>query len=419
MHICFTVYDTPDQLGGPMVNARRLLPELRRRGHRISALILYWGASSPMASVFRDSGIECRVVRKQEYTEDAVRWILRQVGGLSPDVFVANLSVPAFFASRWIRRAGIPTIAALRSDDPFHWTMIDQFVAGPETWAVSGLVSVSAGLLDVVKERNPRHTRFAVIPSGVPVPSTGCRHDGPIRMVYVGLLNQYRKRIMDVAVSMGRVLERDPGATASFYGEGQQRAELERFVREHACGSRIRVEGLVPCEEIQERLLLHNVIVLLSDAEGTPGAVMDGMACGLVPVCLDIRGGVRELVLDGKTGLLVKDRGDSFVRAIDRLREDVELRQRLGLGAREHICRDFSLEVAAARWETFCRELLGSRENGRKGSLRVPRGLSLPPSCPGFDREDVRRPALWREAYWDACVLGRRLLRRRHAKVKE
>jgi glycosyltransferase involved in cell wall biosynthesis len=59
-----------------------------------------------------------------------------------------------------------------------------------------------------------------------------------------------------------------------------------------------------------QQLIEHNILILLSDYEGTPGAVMDGMACGLVPVCTDISGGVQELVIPDQTGLLVRDRGD-------------------------------------------------------------------------------------------------------------
>ena len=108
--------------------------------------------------------------------------------------------------------------------------------------------------------------------------------------------------------------------------------------------------GTVTNEKIQAVLNRYHILVLLSDYEGTPGAVMDGMASGLVPVCLDISGGVQELIIHENTGLLVKDRGQSFVDAIARLATDTSLRKRLAANAKEHMAKHFSLNVAADRW---------------------------------------------------------------------
>ncbi|NQT92420.1 MAG: glycosyltransferase, partial [Lentisphaerae bacterium] len=120
MHLCFVTYDTPNRLGGPLVNIRRLLPELTKRGHRVSALVLYWQRQSSLVSDLEAAGVNCRVAPQPRYTTDAIRWILKQVRALRPDVFVANTLVVAFFGSRWIRAAGIPTVATLRCADAFH-----------------------------------------------------------------------------------------------------------------------------------------------------------------------------------------------------------------------------------------------------------------------------------------------------------
>lgn len=37
MKIAFMAYDRPNYFGGPITNARRLLPELVKRGHEIHA----------------------------------------------------------------------------------------------------------------------------------------------------------------------------------------------------------------------------------------------------------------------------------------------------------------------------------------------------------------------------------------------
>jgi hypothetical protein len=130
--------------------------------------------------------------------------------------------------------------------------------------------------------------------------------------------------------------------------------------------------------------------VLLSDYEGTPGAVMDGMEAGLVPVCLDIGRGVAELVRHEETGLLVPDRADGFVAAVRRLAEDESLRRKLAAGARQQVERHYALSVVADRWESLWEECLQEAPPARP--FRTPRKIRLPPVLPGLAREDRREP---------------------------
>jgi SAM-dependent methyltransferase len=155
--------------------------------------------------------------------------------------------------------------------------------------------------------------------------------------------------------------------------------------------NRIHCTGPVSPENLHRRLLQFNVLVLLSDYEGTPGAVMDGMSCGLVPVCLNIKGGVQDLVIHEETGLLVDNRKSSFVEAIFRLSEDLPLRQRLSKNARIHIDKHFSLSITADRWEQFFDDLL--QDTSRKKAIDYPKRFNLPPVRQALAREDKRQPA--------------------------
>lgn len=394
MKIAFLVYDRPGYRGGPIVNARRLLPELARRGHDVHAIVLFFGGGAPTAEWLTGEGVTVHAGRFGRYTEHNVGWLLRLVSAIQPDVFVPNLSVAGWFAARWVREAGIPTVAALRSDDDFHWEMVRRFVLGPPEWAVSGLVCVSDDLHARVADSGPGTTRLVSIPSGVPVPANMAAHEsGPIRLVYVGRLAQVQKRIMDVVDAMARVMAVLPDTTATLIGHGAQRRierDVDRRIARHGLRDRIVRIGTVPPESISETLQRHHVLVLLSDYEGTPGAVMDGMAAGLVPVCLDIPGGVQELVTHGETGLLVKDRDGDFVSAIRQLAGDPALRARLGMNARRRIEQGYSLAVAADRWEAFLAEL--SNRAGQRTAIQCPSPLPLPPVSPAFLREDRRQP---------------------------
>jgi colanic acid/amylovoran biosynthesis glycosyltransferase len=62
--------------------------------------------------------------------------------------------------------------------------------------------------------------------------------------------------------------------------------------------------------------------VLLSDYEGLPVSVLEAMASGVVPICLDTRSGTQEAIQHGVNGLIVKDRADDFFTSVEALQGD-------------------------------------------------------------------------------------------------
>jgi hypothetical protein len=92
MKLAFVAYDRPKYHGGPIVNARRLLPELRRRGHEPVALIFYHGSAAPNARTLEDEGVECRLAKWEPYTEPKVHWILRELQQLELETLERLLS---------------------------------------------------------------------------------------------------------------------------------------------------------------------------------------------------------------------------------------------------------------------------------------------------------------------------------------
>jgi len=79
-----------------------------------------------------------------------------------------------------------------------------------------------------------------------------------------------------------------------------------------------------------------------SHREGFGVACAEGMAHARAVVASDV-GGLRDLVVDGETGLLVPPRDPAALRgALERLLADRELRARLGRAARERARDSFS-----------------------------------------------------------------------------
>ena len=104
---------------------------------------------------------------------------------------------------------------------------------------------------------------------------------------------------------------------------------------------------MLPCSTWR---IVHEAVVAASDlfvlssrSEGLPVSILEAMAAGLPVVASDV-GGVRELVVDGETGLLVAPADDeALARALGRLLADAELRRRMGAAGRTRAAALFGL----------------------------------------------------------------------------
>ena len=262
--------------------------------------------------------------------------------------------VAGYFAGRWVRKAGIPTVGILHSDDAFYRAIQDEFVFGCHEYRVSALACVSRELEGQVYDRKPTSTSVNRISYGVHIPDQKAqRIPGRLRLAYVGRLAEEQKRISDLTRALCQVTRELPGIETVLYGDGPDRKNVETILALQEPGLAIKLAGRIESEHMQSKLLDCDVLVLLSDFEGLPIAVLEAMACGVVPVCLRMRSGIPELVMDGRTGIVVDDRGEGFVNAIARLQNEPELWERLSCAARAKIEADYSHEVCVKRWADF------------------------------------------------------------------
>ena len=165
-------------------------------------------------------------------------------------------------------------------------------------------------------------------------------------------------------------------------GNGPDEESVQSLIKKEGCENIIKLESAVPPQQLDRVLANFNAVILLSDYEGTPGSLMDGMANGLAPVCISCSGGINSLVKNGKTGLVVKDRKESFIQAIHKLHHESGLMQEISNNARSRILEEFTLDHTINRWEDLCSSLL-SQVTARK-PLRIPKSVKLPSSTQTF-----------------------------------
>ena len=389
MKVAFATYDTPGDVGGVSTWMQRVLPLLQEADVEVDVHVMAFGGQpGTNCGFFREHNIPVRWIPWQVHLPYAVRSFLEFLEESQPDVYVPNCIVRAYFAAGYARSSGIPTVGVLHSDDSFHWGLVDEFIKGRPEFRVSALVPVSSFLeSEVSATAVSLGVAVCRIGYGVPIPAKVVEHPTSVfRLVYIGRLVEEQKRVSDVTTALCAVAQRIPNLEAWIVGEGGARTAVEDIIRKKGNG-RVRLLGRVDNANIYDVLRQCHGLVLLSDYEGLPVSMLEAMAAGVVPICLDVRSGVREALEHGVNGLIVKDRADDFFSAVKSLSDSAKW-QKLSLAARETVRLRYSVEECAGQWVSLLQRLNNARV--ARPSFNAPKVLRLPPPNPKFGHQDMR-----------------------------
>lgn len=152
---------------------------------------------------------------------------------------------------------------------------------------------------------------------------------------------------------------RHPDLVHVFAGDGPLRAALEEAVRSRGLSSWVRVLGTRT--DVPDLLAASDLLLIASRLEGVPGCAIEAGAMG-VPVAAFAVGGVPEVVLEGRTGLLAPPgEVEILSELVVRLLEDPEVRTRMGEQGRAWVGRTFDIRAVARQYVQLFEEVSGSK----------------------------------------------------------
>ena len=132
----------------------------------------------------------------------------------------------------------------------------------------------------------------------------------------------------------------------------------------HSAGLEDQVRLLGFRRDIPALLAAADLFCLTSRREGVPVSIVEAMAAERAVVAPDV-GGVRELMVDGETGIVVPPGAPAAIQvALEKLLDEEELRRAYGIAGARRAHERYGVERAATTIASIYHRLLGTTPAG-------------------------------------------------------
>jgi glycosyltransferase involved in cell wall biosynthesis len=133
----------------------------------------------------------------------------------------------------------------------------------------------------------------------------GLEPEQPVLLTVARLAGPDRYKGYDLVLSAWPGIRAEiPGVHYVLVGEGDDRARIERRIRELGIERDVTLAGFVPDDELADYYNLCSLYAMPSKREGFGIAYLEAMACGKPAIAGD-RDGARDALVDGELGVLV------------------------------------------------------------------------------------------------------------------
>lgn len=354
--------------GGAETHLHEIFGRLAERGHEVTLLVSGWAGCAPRTKL--DGMPVHRTGGRHTFSLAAPRYYRRHLAGTAFDVVVEDLNKVPLFTPAWTHAPVVLLVHHLFGATAFREASLPVAAATwllelpvPRAFHDRPVVAVSASTRADLVRRGMDGASIEVIPNGVDLerhaPDPAVSRFAEPTVLYLGRLKRY-KRVDLVMQAVARLRAQGRVVRLLVAGRGDHLPTLLGLATKLGLdtGDFLGFVDEATKVELLRRSWVH---VLTSPNEGWGIANVEAAACGTCTVASDAPG-LRESVVDGRTGFLVPH-GD-VGRLADRIAtilDDPRLRERLGQGARA-FAEGYSWDASADAMEaSLCRVVRTSR----------------------------------------------------------
>ncbi|MFL6334931.1 MAG: glycosyltransferase family 4 protein [Pyrinomonadaceae bacterium] len=311
MHVVLvdTTMTTPPT-GGAHTFLVDLCARLAERGWHAS-FITQPGPEQGIVDALREAGGEIKdrlwsaTVLPEERAERVAAW----VNSVRPDAYVISASPDAGWLALPLLDPDIPTLSIAHNDVGAFYEPLKHYGEFVDC-AVSVSREIQRRTLEEcgIPPGRARHIPYGVVSldaAGARARAESSFKGEPLRIGYVGRLVEEQKRVSEMAPLAAELVRRGVEFELHVVGDGEARAALEAEFARRGVAERVKFWGWLSSAAVKRRLKGLDVFLLMSDYEGLSVALLEAMGHALAPVVTEIKSGTGEVVVDGRSGLLV------------------------------------------------------------------------------------------------------------------
>jgi L-malate glycosyltransferase len=311
---------------------------LREKGHQVELLT---ARKSPLAQRVTPLGIPTHEVARLGLRAWAATALRRLISNGAFDLI--HLNEPHGVTAAWMAGAGnrLPLLFSRRIGFPLQKNWISRRRFQAVNRFVPNCKEVAQSLLDA----GIAGERMSIVYEGVelPPPMTGemresarkhwgiADNDFLFGCTSVFVPEKGQRHLIE---ALADVRTKYSGARLLLAGDGRCRTELEDLSTKLQLNAAIIFAGFV--DNVDQVHAALDAFLFPSEFEGTGTALQAAMAWAL-PCVSTSRGGLKEIVDDDRTAIVVEPRGKEFAAAMLRLLGDAGLRETLGKAGRREI----------------------------------------------------------------------------------
>jgi glycosyltransferase involved in cell wall biosynthesis len=336
------------KIGGTPTVVRELAVRLSRQpGVAVHvACLARWG---PVADQLRDRGVDVTALNACQTADVAAIFRLidlirrQRPGTVFSFLLHANAAAavcrPIFPFTRFLQ-----SIQTTQPNPKWHWAV--QRAVHPMAEYV--VVPSPSAALAARRRAGVPAKKIVIIPNAVE-PTDFQRPPGRSggSIGFIGRLDPI-KRVADLVTAMTLL---DRGISLHIFGEGEDRPRIESTIARLNLQNRVTLHGSLSA--VAAALATLDVLVLPSEAEGFGLVLIEAMAAGVPVVATDVPG-IRDVITDGVTGLLVPPGNiPALAEAIGRVLSDSDLRESLIREGHKAIAEQFNWKVVFDQYKSI------------------------------------------------------------------